>query len=143
MNIGVVIKEVRKQKGLTQLDLSEHANLSVRTIQRIENNEVEPTFYSLKSIGEILRIDLQEIRNKNSMLYTSKILGLHLNDFKMNSEEKASLELRLEKIESHLSSIARMRSIQLRNRKILLISLGIIIAALVIVELLDALGVFA
>jgi len=143
MNIGVVIKEVRKQKGLTQLDLSEHANLSVRTIQRIENNEVEPTFYSLKSIGEILRIDLQEIRNKNSMLYTSKILGLHLNDFKMEPDVKASLELRLEKIESHLSSIARMRSIQLRNRKILLISLGIIIAALVIVELLDALGVFA
>ena len=74
------------------------------------------------------------------MLYTSNILGLHLNDFKMNPEEKASLELRLEKIESHLSSIARMRSTQLRNRKILLISLGIIIAALVIVELLDALG---
>ena len=143
MNIGVVIKEVRKQKGLTQLDLSEHANLSVRTVQRIENNEVEPTFYSLKSIGEFLEIDLQEIRNKNSMMFTSKILGLHLNDFKMNPEEKASLELRLEKIESYLSSIARMRSIQLRNRKILLISLGIIIAALVIVELLDALDVFA
>ena len=143
MNIGIVIKAVRNQKGLTQLDLSEHANLSVRTIQRIENNEVEPTFYSLKSIGEILKIDLQEIRNENSMLYTSKILGLHLNDFKMNPEEKASLELRLEKIESYLSSIARMRSIQLRNRKILLISLGIIIAALVIVELLDALDVFA
>jgi len=143
MNIGVVIKEVRNQKGLTQLDLSEHANLSVRTIQRIENNEVEPTSYSLKSIGEILKIDLQEIRNENSMLYTSKILGLHLNDFKMNPEEKASLELRLEKIESHLSSIARMRSIQLRNRKILLISLGIIFVAFVIVELLAALGVLA
>ncbi len=143
MNIGIVIKEVRKQKGLTQLDLSEHANLSVRTIQRIENNEVEPTFYSLKSIGEILRIDLQEINNENSMLYTSKILGLHLNDFKMNIEEKARLELRLEKIESHLSSIARMRSIQLRNRKILLISLGIIFTAFLIVELLAALGVLA
>ena len=143
MNIGIVIKEVRNQKGLTQLDLSEHANLSVRTIQRIENNEVEPTSYSLKSIGEILKIDLQEIRNENSMLYTSKILGLHLNDFKMNPEEKASLELRLEKIESHLSSIARMRSIQLRNRKILLISLGIILAAFVIVEILAALGVLA
>jgi transcriptional regulator with XRE-family HTH domain len=35
MNIGIVIKEVRKQKGLTQLDLSEHADLSERTIQRI------------------------------------------------------------------------------------------------------------
>ena len=143
MNIGVVIKEVRKQKGLTQFDLSEHANLSVRTIQRIENNEVEPTFYSLKSIGEFLEIDLQEIRNKNSMMFTSKILGLHLNDLTMEPDVKTNLELRLEKIESHLSSIARTRSIQLRNRKILLISLGFIFAAFVIVEILAALGVLA
>ena len=35
------------------------------------------------------------------------------------------------------------RSIQLRNRKIGLISLGIIVAALIIVELLAALGVLA
>jgi transcriptional regulator with XRE-family HTH domain len=141
MNIGIVIKEVRKQKGLTQLDLSEYANLSARTIQRIENNEVEPSFYSLKSIGEILEIDLQEIRNENSLIFTSKILGLHLNDFTMEPQEKASLELRLEKIESHLSSISRMRSIQLRNRKILLISLGIIGGAFIIVEVLAAIGV--
>jgi hypothetical protein len=59
----------------------------------------------------------------------------------MEPQEKASLELRLEKIESHLSSIARTRNIQLRNRKILLISLGIIVTALIIVELLAALGV--
>ncbi len=44
MNIGIVIKEVRKQKGLTQLDLSEHANISVRTIQTIGKHEVEPSF---------------------------------------------------------------------------------------------------
>jgi transcriptional regulator with XRE-family HTH domain len=143
MNIGIVIKQVRKQKGLTQLDLSEHANLSARTIQRIENNEVEPTLYSLKNIGEILEIDLQEIRNENSLIFTSKILGIHLNDLTMEPQEKASLELRLEKIESHLSSISRMRSIQLRNRKILLISLGIIITAFIIVEVLALLGVLA
>jgi transcriptional regulator with XRE-family HTH domain len=143
MNIGIVIKEVRKQKGLTQLDLSEHANLSERTIQRIENNEVEPSFYSLKCIGEILEIDLQEIKNSNSTMFTSKILGLDLNDFTMEAEEKVILEKRLEKIELHLSSIARMRSIQLRNRKILMISVGIIVSALIIVEVLDALGVLA
>jgi transcriptional regulator with XRE-family HTH domain len=141
MNIGIVIKQVRKQKGLTQLDLSEHANLSARTIQRIENNEVEPSFYSLMSIGEILEIDLQEIRNENSLIFTSKILGIQLNNLTMEPQEKASLELRLEKIESHLSSIARMRNIQLRNRKILLISLGIIGGALIIIEVLAAIGV--
>ena len=59
----------------------------------------------------------------------------------MEPHEKASLELRLEKIESHLSSIARMRNIQLRNRKILLISLGIIGGALIIIEVLAAIGV--
>ena len=54
MNIGIVIKEIRKQKGLTQLELSEQANLSERTIQRIGNHEVEPSYYSLKNIGDIL-----------------------------------------------------------------------------------------
>jgi len=135
MNIGIVIKEVRKQKGLTQLDLSEHSNLSVRTIQRIEKNEVEPTFYSLKSIGEILKVDLLEIKNKNSMMFTTKILGLHLNDLTMKQEEIVNIEERLNKIESHLSSIARTRSIQLRNRKIAWIIAGIIILAFVIIEL--------
>jgi transcriptional regulator with XRE-family HTH domain len=143
MNIGIVIKEVRKQKGLTQLNLSENANLSERTIQRIENNEVEPSFYSLKSIGEILGIDLQKIRNENSMMYTSKILGLHQNDLTMNPDEKANLELRLEKIESHLSSIARSRSIQLRNRKIAVICLLILASAFILIEVLAALGVLS
>jgi transcriptional regulator with XRE-family HTH domain len=92
MNIGIVIKEVRKQKGLTQLDLSEHANLSVRTIQRIEKNEVDPSFYSLKSIGEILKVDLLEIISKNSTMFTTKILGLHLNDLTMKQEETTSVE---------------------------------------------------
>lgn len=143
MNIGIVIKEVRKQKGLTQLELSERANLSVRTIQRIENNEVESSFYSLKSIGEILKVDLLEIKSKNSTMFTTKILGLHLNDLAMKQEETISVEERLEKIESHLSSIARTRSIQLRNRKKGWMWVGIIIAAsFIIVEVLTALGVF-
>lgn len=142
MNIGIVIKEVRKQKGLTQLDLSEHANLSVRTIQRIENNEVAPSFYSLNSIGEILKVDLLEIKSKNSTMFTTKILGLHLNDLTMKQEEITNVEERLEKIESHLSSIARTRSIQLRNRKIGWVCVGIIVTAFIIVEVLAALGVF-
>ena len=93
MNIGIVIKEVRKQKGLTQLDLSEHANISVRTIQRIEKDEVEPSFYSLKSLSEILKVDLLEINNGNSMTFTNKILGLHINDLSMKQDEKANIEV--------------------------------------------------
>ena len=141
MNIGIVIKEVRKQKGLTQLDLSDHANLSVRTIQRIEKDEVEPSFYSLKSLSEILGVDLLEIKNRNSMMFTNKILGIHPNDLSMKQEEQVTMEERLKTIESHLSSIARTRGIQLRNRKIGWICIGTIVAAFIIVEVLAALGV--
>ena len=58
-----------------------------------------------------------EIKNLNSMMFTSKILGLTLNDLTMKQGENAALEDRLEKIESHLSIIARTRSDQLRFRK--------------------------
>ena len=142
MNIGVVIKEIRKQKGLTQLELSEHANLSERTIQRIENHEVEPSFYSLKNIGDILQVDLVEIKSKNSSMFTSEILGIQLKDLIMNKAENHPIEERLEKIESHLASIARTRNIQLQNRKRLWIAAVIIIGMFVLVEILAEFRVF-
>ena len=142
MNIGVVIKEVRKQKGLTQLDLAEHANLSARTIQRIEKDEVDPSFYSLKCLSEILEVDLLEIRNRNSVLFTSKILGIHLNDFPMDNSEIANIEERLKNIESHLASIDRSRRENYRKRQRILMFVGVGIASLfIIIEILASLGV--
>lgn len=142
MNIGIVIKETRKQKGLTQQDLSDLTNISVRTIQRIENDKVKPTFYSLKSIGEILKVDLLEIKNKNSTMFTTKILGLHLNDLTMKQEETTNLDERLEKIESYLSSIARAHSKQLRIKTLGWIIAGSVFAAFILIEILANLGVF-
>jgi transcriptional regulator with XRE-family HTH domain len=141
MNLGIVIKEVRKQRGLTQLDLSEHANLSVRTIQRIEKDEVDPSFYSLKSLSEILEIDLLEIKNRNSLMFTSTILGIHINDFPMEQNEIASIQERLEKIESHLASIDRSRRKYLQKREVL-IYIGVGVGSLfIIIEILAALRV--
>jgi transcriptional regulator with XRE-family HTH domain len=141
MNIGIVIKEIRKQKGMTQLELSEQANLSERTIQRIENHEVEPSLYSLKHIGDILEVDLVEIKAKNSTMFTSRILGIHLNDLIMNQANNQDIEERLDRIESHLSSISRTRNIQLRNRKRIWIIVAIIAGMFILVELLALLGV--
>ena len=60
----------------------------------------------------------------------------------MKSETNISPEQRLEMIESHLESISRTRSIQLRNRKRLFIFVGILLGALVvIVVILGLLGV--
>ena len=140
MNIGVVIKEIRKQKGLTQLELSEHANLSERTVQRIENHEVEPSLYSLKNIGDILEVDLVEIKAKNSTTLTSEILGIHLNDLTMTQANNQDLEQRLDRIEAHLASISRSRNIQLRNRNRIWIGFAILAGVFILVELLVLLG---
>ncbi|SDG68983.1 helix-turn-helix domain-containing protein [Mucilaginibacter sp. P25] len=38
-NPGKKIKELRNRKGLSQEELAEQAQLSLRTVQRIENDE--------------------------------------------------------------------------------------------------------
>lgn len=141
MNIGVVIKEVRNQKGLSQLDLSERANLSVRTIQRIEKDMVDPSFYSLKCLSEILEVDLLEIKNRNSAMFTSSILGIHLNDFHMEQNEISSIEERLKNIESHLSSIDKSRRTYLKKREVLIYAGAGIGFLFIIIEILAALRV--
>ena len=140
MNLGIVIKEVRKQKGLTQLELSEHANISVRTIQRIEKDEVEPSFYSLRCLSEILEVDFLEIKHRNSTTFTAKILGIHLNDLPMKPDEKANIEERLSNIESHLSSIARTRRKNLKIRKRVMIIAASLVVAFIIFEALLEFG---
>ena len=66
MKLSTEIKELRKKEGLTQQDLSEKSGLSIRTIQRIENNEVNPSVYSLRKIGEVLNRDF-ELKNYSIM----------------------------------------------------------------------------
>ena len=52
--LGKKIADLRKTKGLTQEELVEQCNISVRTLQRIESGEVSPRSYTLKSIFEVL-----------------------------------------------------------------------------------------
>ena len=49
-DLGKKIAELRKAKGLTQEELVEKCNLSVRTLQRIESGEVTPRSYTIKII---------------------------------------------------------------------------------------------
>ena len=84
MKTGQKIKELRKKKGLTQIDLSEKSSLSLRTIQRIENNENKPSVYSLRKIGEVLdyKFNLKELNimknifEKENRNYLFLLLGV-------------------------------------------------------------------
>lgn len=55
--LGRKIADSRKAKGLTQEDLVEKCNLSVRTLQRIESGEVTPRTFTVKLIFEALELN--------------------------------------------------------------------------------------
>lgn len=63
MKIGQEIKKLRLDKGMTQEELAERTNLSVRTIQRIENGEVDPRAYTLQTIASALEIEFEVLNN--------------------------------------------------------------------------------
>lgn len=86
MKIGLLIKELRIKKGLTQEELAEKTELSARTIQRIENGEVDPRAYSLQMIAKALDVDFSLFvedgpkMNKEKKTNDDIILGLvHLS----------------------------------------------------------------
>jgi len=56
--LGKRISDLRKQQGLTQEELVEKCNINVRTIQRIEAGNVMPRSFTLRTIFEVLGVDL-------------------------------------------------------------------------------------
>ena len=57
METGKLIKELRIKKGMTQEELADKTEVSSRTIQRIENGEVDPRAYTLQMIAKALEVD--------------------------------------------------------------------------------------
>lgn len=60
--LGQKILELRQQKGLTQEELVEQCNISVRTIQRIEAGATMPRVYTIKTILSALDRDLDDLQ---------------------------------------------------------------------------------
>ncbi len=67
--LGQRLVSLRKEKNLTQEELVERSNVSVRTIQRIESGEVIPRLSTIKIIAKALAVDFESIvqTNQNQM----------------------------------------------------------------------------
>jgi transcriptional regulator with XRE-family HTH domain len=63
MKTGQLIRELRLKRGITQEDLAAKTEISVRTIQRIENGDVDPRAYTLQSIAAALDVDFEVLAN--------------------------------------------------------------------------------
>jgi transcriptional regulator with XRE-family HTH domain len=76
--LGRKISELRKAKGLTQEELVDKCNLSVRTLQRIESGDVMPRNYTIKIIFATLDYSP---KNSNKFSITGFVVSNWLEQF--------------------------------------------------------------
>jgi transcriptional regulator with XRE-family HTH domain len=58
MNLGTVIKNIRKQKGQTQIEFASFCGITQTYLSQIENNSKEPNLSTLKEISRNLEVPL-------------------------------------------------------------------------------------
>jgi transcriptional regulator with XRE-family HTH domain len=87
METGKRIRDLRIKKGMTQEELADKTEVSTRTIQRIENGEVDPRAYTLQMIAKALEVEFSlfmedetDERKEIQMVQNTNWLGLlHLS----------------------------------------------------------------
>jgi transcriptional regulator with XRE-family HTH domain len=63
--MAALVKEGRMAKGYTQKELSELSNISIRSIQRIENAKLVPRAYTLRTLAGVLDVSFEEMIKNN------------------------------------------------------------------------------
>lgn len=66
MSLHQKIAEARKNKGLTQEEVADLANVTVRTIQRIESGETIPRNFTLKALAQALDVPFDDLVTKEN-----------------------------------------------------------------------------
>ncbi len=58
INLGQHLKELRTQRGMSQIELSKHVGVTPSTISQVENNQIYPSLPALIKMSEILSVDV-------------------------------------------------------------------------------------
>lgn len=61
VKIGGNLKRVREDRLMTQADLAEAANIAPSTLVRIENDQVEPRFSTIRKLARALDVEPKEL----------------------------------------------------------------------------------
>ena len=60
-NIGTRIRDARKAAGMSQTVLGQHLNKTLRTIQKYESGEIEPSIATINELAKILHVSSAEL----------------------------------------------------------------------------------
>lgn len=93
-NLAKKLKELRAIRGMSQEYLAEESQVSLRTIQRIENNESTPTGETIKRISVALDVEMNELMGSNAIVETSDLKGtiIFLKKQLSKAQEKSEIK---------------------------------------------------
>jgi putative transcriptional regulator len=63
-NLGKNIKEIRKDKGISQSELAWRCNKDKQSVERIENAKINPSIFILSQLAKALEVPLSELVKK-------------------------------------------------------------------------------
>lgn len=94
MDIGSRLKEMRKEKGLTQQQLCEKLHVSRQLISKWETNNSLPDIHTLLLLASIYHVTLQELIGEENQIFnqtdvlneSEKIAVLHANEERRKEE---------------------------------------------------------
>lgn len=76
MSIGEKVRKIRKEKGLSIMDLKEKTGLSKSTISDLENNKSSPTIDTLQKIADALGVDVRDFFEDNTEKQSANITNI-------------------------------------------------------------------
>ncbi|MFT5216058.1 MAG: transcriptional regulator with XRE-family HTH domain [Glaciecola sp.] len=87
------LKELRALRGMSQEFLAEESRVGLRTIQRIENEESEPTGETIKRLATALSVEINELLGSNSLDQTNDLKAtiVFLKKQLSNTNEKSEI----------------------------------------------------
>lgn len=77
-SFGLRLKSLRKKSGLTQEKLADNINVSLKTVQRWENDERQPRIEELKKLALALHVSEDELINDYSTQPNSWVLNIKI-----------------------------------------------------------------
>ena len=85
--IGRIIKEARKEKGLTQKELGEKLGVSYQMIAQYESGRRKPKIETLKRISAVLGVGLEDFMTDSEISLFESLSNLYLNAGNLIVEE--------------------------------------------------------
>jgi transcriptional regulator with XRE-family HTH domain len=104
--VGMLIAQQRKSKGMTQAQLAEYMNLEKETVSRIETGVISPTLVRLAQLAKFLDCEINDFLKIDSPQLTDHARSLAKRMENLNDDQRLILTQLVGKIASSMEQLS-------------------------------------